>query len=399
MEGVRTAMNGDREERKRLVESQTRETGDPFHGHGLPWEIAKVARFGEYSVLVWASDRREEPHFHVIRGENLLEPEFETFLKIRTAEYYPHEGRQTGCLEEEQLERLVELLNAKDEFADGEHTVWQSLIGIWNHNNDTRAIPVTTPMPDYRQIHRRLPERPKRGTTELPNGGKMIYNGDLTVLDKEGEFVSWMDAGLVGMLFDEEVDCGAVVDRPTWVWVETGVALERYLRKHGGYAVPNAFAAGVLGKPLESIEWRDDGFHYRRVPDSGGEGVAVTKVVLGFRDEATALMAFEAADGDIRREYFRLQALAPDAEHPDESHCAAAFENQLYDLCWEEGFRDLTPGLARDLEKTIGILERCNEQNPKGGNLLASTRLLRKVMPEIRLLGAGAGAEEAENVE
>lgn len=220
----------------------------------------------------------------------------------------------------------------------------------------------------------------------------MIYNGDLTVLDKEGEFVSWMDAGLVGMLFDEEVDCGAVVDRPTWVWVETGVALERYLRKHGGYAVPNAFAARVLEKSPESIEWRDDGFHYRRVPDAGGDGVAVTKIVLGFRDEAAAQKAFETADGDIRREYFRLQALVPDAEHPDESHCAAAFENQLHDLCWEEGFRDLTPGLARDLEKTIGILARCRAED-----LLRSARLLREIMPEIRLLGAGGSRSDARS--
>lgn len=231
------------------------------------------------------------------------------------------------------------------------------------------------------------PKRPPRGTTALPGGGKMIYAGDLTVLDKDGDLVSWIDEGLVGMLFDEEVDCGAVVARPTWVWVETGVALERYLRKHDGYAVPNAFAAGVLGKAPESIEWLDDGFHYRRVPDSGGDGERVTKVVLGFRDEAAARKAFEAADGDIRREHFRLQLLSPDAEHPDERHCAVAFGNQLHDLCWEEGFRDLTPGLARDLEKTIGILERC-----KVDNLLRSARLLREVMPEIRVMGTSFAA-------
>lgn len=227
----------------------------------------------------------------------------------------------------------------------------------------------------------------------------MIYNGDLTVLDKDGDLVSWIDEGLVGMLFDEEVDCGAVVARPTWVWVETGVALERYLRKHDGYAVPNAFAPGVLEKPPESIVWLDDGFHYRRVPDSGDDGEVVTKVVLGFRDEAAARKAFEAADGAIRREYFRLQSLTPDDENPDELHCAVAFQNQLFDLCWEEGFRDLTPGLARDLEKTIGILERCKEQGPWADNLLASVRSLREVMPEIRLLGPGADAEEAGNVE
>lgn len=201
-------MNDKSDERNRIVESQTLETGDHFHGHGWPWEIAKVARFGEYTVLVWASDRREEPHFHVVSGENLLEPDFETFLKIRTAEYYPHEGRQTGCLEEVAMERLVELLNAKDKYAGGEQTVWQSLISIWNHNNDTREIPLMTPMPDYRSARWRLPEaeRPKRGTTLLPNGGKMIYDGDLTVLDKDGELVSWVSSEMLAEMWGDDLD-------------------------------------------------------------------------------------------------------------------------------------------------------------------------------------------------
>ena len=244
------------------------------------------------------------------------------------------------------------------------------------------------------------PKRPPRGTTELPDGGKVIYNGDLTVLDKDGDFVSWIDAGMVGMLFDEEWDCGAEVARSTWVWVETGVALERYLREHGGVAVPNVFAPGVLGKPPESIVWLDDGFHYRRVPDSGDDGELVTKAILGFRDAAAARKAFEAADGDIRREHFLLQTFTPDDENPDEEHCAVAFQNQLFDLCWEEGFRDLTPGLSRDLEKTIRVLERCKEQGSRGAdNLLWSARSLREVMPEIRLLGVGAGGEGAGHVE
>ena len=244
------------------------------------------------------------------------------------------------------------------------------------------------------------PKRPPRGTTELPGGGKMIYAGDLTVLDKDGDLVSWIDASMVGMLFDEEADCGAAVARPTWVWVETGVALERYLRKHDGVAVPNAFAPGVLEKSPESIVWLDDGFHYRRVPDSGDDGEVVTKVILGFRDEAAARKAFEEADGEIRREHFRLQSFSPDAENPDELHCAVAFQNQLFDLCREEGFRDLTPGLSLDLEKTIGVLERRKQEGSRGAdNLLRSARLLREVMPEIRLLGAGADAEEAGNVE
>lgn len=47
------------------------------------------------------------------------------------------------------------------------------------------------------------PKRPPRGTTELPGGGKMIYNGDLTVLDKDGELVSWLSSDLLEMMWGE----------------------------------------------------------------------------------------------------------------------------------------------------------------------------------------------------
>lgn len=57
------------------------------------------------------------------------------------------------------------------------------------------------------------PQRPPRGTTELPGGGKMIYTGDLTVLDKDGELVSWVSSDLLEILWgnaeaDEDVSSG-----------------------------------------------------------------------------------------------------------------------------------------------------------------------------------------------
>ena len=56
------------------------------------------------------------------------------------------------------------------------------------------------------QIHWKLPERPKRGTTELPDGCKMIYNGDLTVVDKDGDLVSWASSDLLSMMWGDEPD-------------------------------------------------------------------------------------------------------------------------------------------------------------------------------------------------
>lgn len=51
-------------------------------------------------------------------------------------------------------------------------------------------------------------ERPKRGTTLLPDGGKMIYDGDLTVLDKDGDLVSWVSSDLLAVLRGDEEEEG-----------------------------------------------------------------------------------------------------------------------------------------------------------------------------------------------
>ena len=49
-------------------------------------------------------------------------------------------------------------------------------------------------------------ERPKRGTALLPDGGKMIYDGDLTVLDKDGDLVSWASSDLLAMMWGDDLD-------------------------------------------------------------------------------------------------------------------------------------------------------------------------------------------------
>lgn len=47
-------------------------------------------------------------------------------------------------------------------------------------------------------------ERPKRGTTVLPDGRQVVYNGDLTVLDKDGDVVSWVSSDLLAVWWGDE---------------------------------------------------------------------------------------------------------------------------------------------------------------------------------------------------
>ena len=52
-------------------------------------------------------------------------------------------------------------------------------------------------------------EKLKKGVTELPDGRKVIYDGDMTVLDKDGKLLAWFDAEFVDLL--EEKDSEQVV--------------------------------------------------------------------------------------------------------------------------------------------------------------------------------------------
>jgi hypothetical protein len=40
----------------------------------------------------------------------------------------------------------------------------------------------------------------------LPDGGKMVYDGDLTVLDKDADLVSWASPDLLAMMWGDDLD-------------------------------------------------------------------------------------------------------------------------------------------------------------------------------------------------
>ncbi|MBR4398903.1 MAG: hypothetical protein IKT05_06945 [Fibrobacter sp.] len=48
------------------------------------------------------------------------------------------------------------------------------------------------------------PKKLKKEATELEDGRKVIYDGDLTVLDKDGELLAWFDAELLEVPEDND---------------------------------------------------------------------------------------------------------------------------------------------------------------------------------------------------
>ncbi len=118
--------------------------------NGLLCEMAKVADFNGYRLVIWTNDEGEIPHFHIMTGKNPNNPEFDSCIKFNVSEYYPHGGKHTDKLPHNQLKNLIGLLNSQDPYTSD--TVWKILLAEWNRNDNRVKIPMDTPMPDYRHI-------------------------------------------------------------------------------------------------------------------------------------------------------------------------------------------------------------------------------------------------------
>lgn len=115
-------------------------------------EMAKVADLDGYKLVIWPNDEGMIPHFHIIKGRNPNNPEFDACIKFLEPSYYPHGGHHTDRLSSQEIKKLVNLLNSKDIYALTEQTIWQTLMIEWNRNDNRQKIDLKTEMPDYRHI-------------------------------------------------------------------------------------------------------------------------------------------------------------------------------------------------------------------------------------------------------
>lgn len=110
-------------------------------------EMAQIGTFGKYTIIVWTNDPGNIPHFHVIdsatRGNS-----FNTCIKIESAEYFHHEGKE-DTLNTKERKELLKFLNSKDKW--GEQN-WVVLLKEWERNNSKTSIDINLPIPDYTKL-------------------------------------------------------------------------------------------------------------------------------------------------------------------------------------------------------------------------------------------------------
>lgn len=115
-------------------------------------DLTEMARIGftddMYEIYVNTDDPGNIPHFHYRKANQW--DQFHTCIKISSAEYFHHTGKE-GVLNAKQRKELQKFLEKpSDDFANMNN--FQIVIAMWNSNNSDRKIPVDTQMPNYLEL-------------------------------------------------------------------------------------------------------------------------------------------------------------------------------------------------------------------------------------------------------
>lgn len=143
-----------------------------------------------------------------------------------------------------------------------------------------------------------------------------------------------------------------------WVWAEVSGKVELYFKKFGGFPLPNEFVSEVLDKPASKIQLMPDGFHYKRMIGTSDNNVE--KVIFGFKNREIAEKVTADVNYEMRKTEFNIASIGEGQEDdkPNELKYASSFVNQLSDLYDEENMVQLTPGLSSELDASIEILNK-----------------------------------------
>lgn len=117
-------------------------------------ELIEFATLGKtadnYCIIVYTNDGGKIPHFHYFDDETRGK-KFHTCIKLETAEYF-HHGGKNDILNSKQRKELVTFLNSPHHRYK-EETNWQHLVYLWNdENNSDVNVKEDIQMPDYYQL-------------------------------------------------------------------------------------------------------------------------------------------------------------------------------------------------------------------------------------------------------
>ena len=111
-------------------------------------EMAKVGPLNDELVIyIWTNDGGNIPHFHIV-DKATMGNEFHTCIKIMSAEYFHHTGKE-DVLNSKQKKTLMKFFTMSDKWGDN---YWDIVLQEWNRNSSKIEVDRNFPTPDYTKL-------------------------------------------------------------------------------------------------------------------------------------------------------------------------------------------------------------------------------------------------------
>lgn len=118
-------------------------------------EILGMARVGfvdKLEVYVNTDDGGNIPHFHI--RDKVDWKKFHSCVKILSAEYFEHEGKEDTLSSKQRKELQTFMLSKVDnpKYLNLFENTWKYICFLWDMNNSAIQIPEDAEMPNYREL-------------------------------------------------------------------------------------------------------------------------------------------------------------------------------------------------------------------------------------------------------
>ena len=111
-------------------------------------EMAKVGPLNDELVIyIWTNDGGNIPHFHIV-DKATMGNEFHTCVKIMSAEYFHHTGKE-DVLNSKQKKALMKFFTMSDKWGDN---YWDIVLQEWNRNSSKIEVDRNLPTPNYTKL-------------------------------------------------------------------------------------------------------------------------------------------------------------------------------------------------------------------------------------------------------
>lgn len=113
--------------------------------------LLEMARVGDMdsklAIYIRSNDPGNIPHFHIV-DQATMGDKFHTCIKIETAEYFHHTGKE-DILNAKQKKSLMEFFSKSDKWGDN---YWDIVLQEWNRNNSKVEVNRKLKTPNYLEL-------------------------------------------------------------------------------------------------------------------------------------------------------------------------------------------------------------------------------------------------------